>query len=39
MQSTMVEETCIVQMQPKGDILLEAIFTLTMATVLIGYKV
>ena len=39
-QSTMAEGMCIMQIQPKGDLLPEAIFTyVTMVTVLIGYKV
>ena len=43
-QSTMVEGTCIMQIQPKGDLLPEAIFTgckqnVTMAIVLIRSRV
>ena len=41
---TKVEETCIIQIQPKGDLLPEANFTgcqhnVTMAIILIMYKV
>ena len=42
-QNTMVEGTCIMQMQPKGGLFPETIVTsyyhVTMATVLIGYEV